>query len=182
MPSRATRRPPNERLAMTAAAAMTSPRRFGLALGIALAVVALDQLTKWWILDIVMRPPRLIEVTAFFNLVLVWNRGISFGLFNSGSPWNAVILTAVAIVIVVALLIWLRRVESALLAAAIGLIVGGAIGNVIDRVRFGAVCDFLDVHAFGYHWPAFNVADSAISVGAVVLLYDALAGSRRAAP
>ncbi len=172
------RRRPNERAIGLVMA--SGRRRADLGLAIAVGVLALDQLTKWWILSVVMQPPRLIEVTPFFNLVLVWNRGISFGLFNNSSAWNAVILSAVALAITVALIVWLWRVSQPLLAAAIGLIIGGAVGNIIDRVRFGAVCDFLDVHAFGYHWPAFNVADAAITVGAIAILYDALVRPRQA--
>ena len=113
-------------------------------------------------------------MTPFFNLVLAWNPGVSFGMFNSGSPLAVWGLAAVALLIVVALLVWLTRVGHWLGAAAIGLIVGGAVGNVIDRLRFGAVADFLDFHVSGYHWPAFNVADSAITIGVLFLLYDAL--------
>lgn len=140
-------------------------------------VVVLDQATKWWILNIVMMPPKVIEVVPFFNLVLTWNRGVSFGLFNSGSPLNALILPIVAIAIAGSLLVWLMRVDRMILALALGLIIGGAVGNLIDRFRFGAVADFLDVHALGYHWPAFNVADSAITIGVVVLIADSLFGS-----
>jgi signal peptidase II len=150
-----------------------------LGLLIALPVVVLDQISKWWILTEVMDPPKTIAVTGFFNLVLVWNRGISFGLFDSDSAWGPILLTALALAIAAGLVVWLRRAESRLAAAAIGLVLGGAIGNVIDRVRFGAVVDFLDFHAAGYHWPAFNVADSAISVGVGLLLYDGLFESRR---
>jgi signal peptidase II len=153
-----------------------------LGLLIALPVILLDQLTKWWVLADVMSPPKTIALTGFFNLVLVWNRGVSFGMFDSHSHWGPILLTMLALVISVVLLIWLRRVESRLVAAAIGLVLGGALGNVVDRVRFEAVVDFLDFHAFGYHWPAFNVADSAISVGVGLLLYDALFESRRRAP
>jgi signal peptidase II len=150
-----------------------------LGLLIALPVVVLDQISKWWILTEVMDPPKTIAVTGFFNLVLVWNRGVSFGLFDSNSAWGPVLLTALALAIAAGLVVWLRRAGSRLAAAAIGLVLGGAIGNVIDRVRFGAVADFLDFHAAGYHWPAFNVADSAISVGVGLLLYDGLFESRR---
>jgi signal peptidase II len=149
-------------------------RRLGL--GLALAVAVLDQASKWVIVDRVMDPPRFIEVTPFFNLVMVWNRGVSFGMFNSGSPYVAWGLSAVALSIVLGLLVWLYRVRNRLVAVAIGLIVGGAVGNVIDRIVRDqrAVADFLDFHAYGYHWPAFNLADSAITLGVVVLLYDAL--------
>ena len=140
----------------------------------AIGVVALDQASKWWILEHVMRPPRVIELTGFFNLVVGWNRGVSFGMFNTASPYNAWVLSAIALGIVAALAVWLRRAGRPFLAAAIGLVMGGALGNVVDRLRFGAVFDFLDLHAVGYHWPAFNVADSAITVGAVLLVVDSL--------
>jgi signal peptidase II len=149
----------------------------GRGLAVAALVVVLDQVTKWWIVNIVMMPPEVIEVVPFFNLVLTWNRGVSFGMFNSGSPLNAWILGVVAVGIAGSLLVWLMRVDRMILALALGLIIGGAVGNLIDRVRFGAVADFLDVHALGYHWPAFNVADSAITIGVVVLIADSLFGS-----
>ena len=128
-----------------------------------------------------MQPPRIIEVTGFFNLVLVWNRGVSFGLLNSQSDWMPILLIGIALAISVFLVLWLRRVEHRLLAVAIGLVLGGAIGNVIDRIRFQAVLDFLDFHAFGYHWPAFNLADSTITIGVALILFDGLFESRRKA-
>jgi signal peptidase II len=145
-------------------------------LGVALAaiVLVLDQATKLWILDL-MRPPRVIEVTGFFNLVLVWNPGISFGLFGGGSVWQPWLLSAFATVVAGGLLVWLYSAELPRLpSVGVGLIVGGAIGNVVDRLRFGAVVDFVDLHAYGWHWPAFNVADSAIVVGVGLLLLDAV--------
>ena len=145
----------------------------------AVLVTALDQLSKWMILEIVMQPPRIIPVTPFFNLVLVWNRGVSFGfLGQQSSEWLPWLLTALALAIVVALVWWLRRVTNGLMVLAISLVVGGALGNVVDRLRFGAVVDFLDFHAAGVHWPAFNAADSAITVGAVLILYDAIFADR----
>ena len=152
-----------------------------LGLLVAAAVVALDHLSKWLVRDIVMDPPRLIPVTAFFNLVEVWNRGVSFGLFGSDSPWTPVVLSGVAIVITVTLLVWLRRTETPLLAVALGAVIGGAIGNVIDRAIWGQVYDFLDFHAGGLHWPAFNVADSAITVGVALILLDGLFAKTREA-
>jgi signal peptidase II len=150
--------------------------RFGLLY--ALAVVVLDQVTKWWVLADVMNPPTVIPVTPFFNLVLVWNRGVSFGVLNQASAWVPWVLSAVALAICVGLFIWLRRVDGKLLATALGLVIGGALGNLVDRLRFGAVVDFLDVHAAGYHWPAFNVADAAITIGVGILLIDALIAGR----
>ncbi len=150
--------------------------RIGIVL--ALLVAVFDQISKWWILADVMSPPAVIPVTPFFNLVLVWNRGVSFGILNQGSAWVPWLLSALAAAICVGLFIWLRRAESRRLAAALGLIIGGALGNLVDRLRFGAVVDFLDVHAGGYHWPAFNVADAAITVGVGILLIDSLIAGR----
>ncbi|MGZ8287521.1 MAG: signal peptidase II [Allosphingosinicella sp.] len=142
-------------------------------LGLAAVVVVLDQISKWAIMEL-MRPPRVVEITPFFNLVVGWNRGVSFGLFNDDSPLNAWVLILVALGIVVVLMIWLSKTDRPPVAVGLGLVIGGAFGNVIDRLRFGAVFDFLDIHAFGFHWPAFNVADSAITVGALVLVADSL--------
>jgi signal peptidase II len=154
------------------------------ALGLAAILIVLDQLSKWWMVERVMRPvgvwetpfysPTRIEVAPFFDLVMAWNRGVSFGMFNNDGAWNAVALSVLSVVIVIGLVIWLRKVESTHLTLALGAIIGGALGNVIDRVRWGAVADFLDFHVMGYHWPAFNLADSAITVGAAVLVLDAL--------
>lgn len=144
-----------------------------LGLALAIAIIVADQLGKWAMMA-VMRPPRVIEITSFFNLVVGWNRGISFGLFNNDSPLNAWVLPIIALAVVIVLAVWLARTDRTMVALGLGLIIGGAIGNVIDRIRFGAVFDFLDFHAFGFHWPAFNVADSAISVGAIILVVDSL--------
>ena len=152
--------------------AVRLPVKIGLA--VAVAIIVLDQITKVWILEGVMQPPRLIEVTPFFNLVLAWNRGVSFGMFNTQSDYGAYILIALALVIVAGMAVWLWRSESRWTGIAIGLVIGGAIGNVIDRLLYGAVVDFLDFHAFGYHWPAFNAADSAICVGAGMLILESL--------
>jgi len=145
-----------------------------LGLAVAFVVLIVDQVSKWWIVDVVMRPPRIIEVTPFFNLVMGWNRGVSFGFFSDAPGWTAWLLPLVAVVIIVVLVIWLSRADRRLIGVAIGLIVGGALGNLVDRFRYGAVADFLDLHAWGYHWPAFNTADSAITVGAVALVLDSL--------
>jgi len=100
-------------------------------------------------------------------------------MFDSASAHAPWLLSGLAGAVVVALVFWLRRVDHPLPGIALGLIIGGALGNVLDRVRYGAVVDFLDVHALGYHWPAFNVADSAICVGAALLLVDGLLAPRR---
>lgn len=145
--------------------------------GLALAILLLDQASKWLILVAVMRPPRVIEVTEFLNLVLVYNRGVSFGLFNhAGSGMQATLLIVIALVIVAALIVWSRRSEDRWVHSAIGLVIGGAIGNVLDRLIHPGVVDFIDLHAAGYHWPAFNVADSAIVAGVVIILAQTLFG------
>ncbi|MDP6953474.1 MAG: signal peptidase II [Alphaproteobacteria bacterium] len=142
-----------------------------LGLAIAVVVIALDQATKALMLRVLPELGMRIEVTGFFNLVHVRNPGVSFGALQSVPAW---LITAVALAITVGLCIWMARAESRLVAASLGLAVGGAIGNVMDRVRFGWVFDFLDFHAFGWHWPAFNVADSAITVGVIGLLATGL--------
>ena len=150
-------------------------RRFGI--GIAVAVLILDQSSKWWIVHHIMSAPQVIKVTSFFNLVLGYNRGVSFGMFGDGADIGRWVLVALALGIIVALGIWLMRAEKPALATALGLIIGGAAGNVIDRARIGAVVDFLDFHAMGYHWPAFNVADTGITVGAAILIFDSVFGA-----
>lgn len=138
------------------------------------AVLVLDQITKILILDLFSASQQGIEVLPFFNLVLAWNRGISFGMFGGLGDWGPWVLVALALVISAVLARWMVKAENRLILVSLGLIIGGALGNVIDRVRFGAVVDFLDVHVSGYHWPAFNVADSAITVGAAILILETL--------
>ena len=150
--------------------------KIGLSVGA--IVVFLDQLTKWLIREIVLGTGRDIEVTGFFNIVEVWNRGVSFGLFASDSPWTPYLLSALAIAISIVLIVWLRKAETTFLALALGFVIGGAIGNVFDRFIWGRVYDFLDFHAAGYHWPAFNVADAAISVGVALVLLDGFIAKR----
>lgn len=141
----------------------------------AVVIVLFDQATKWWIVNVLMQPvPQAVEVTPFFNLVLAWNRGVSFGTFSAGGSWMPYALTAVALAIAAVLATWLWRAERWFVALGLGMVIGGAVGNVLDRVRLGAVVDFLDFHAFGWHFWAFNVADSGISVGVVLLLIDGL--------
>ena len=156
-----------------------------LGLATASAVVILDQLTKALILAHFSGVPYGGETLApFFNLVLTLNHGMSFGLFNAatgtGGGINAIVFSIVAAGIVVGLVYWLSRVASPLLGLAIGLIIGGAVGNVIDRIRYGAVVDFLDFHIGMYHWPAFNLADSAICLGVAVMLFESLLLRREA--
>lgn len=150
-----------------------------LGLAVAFLVLGLDQLTKWVALDLLDLTGRPITMTPFFNLVMVWNRGVSFGMLNgigALAPW---LLPGLAVGVVIVLLFWLRRSEHALMAVGLGMVIGGALGNVIDRLRYGAVVDFLDFHLAGYHWPAFNVADAGICVGAGLILVDGLLAPRR---
>ena len=165
---------------------MTEVRRramLGLGLGIAALTGVLDQLTKVAVLALLVREglDDGTRVAPFFNLVLTYNRGVSFGLFNAGGGGRSVLVfSLVAGAIVAGLLWWLARAESPLLAVAIGLIVGGAVGNVADRIRLGAVVDFLDFHLGSWHWPAFNLADSAICIGVGSMLLDGLLLQRQA--
>lgn len=146
---------------------------------VAAVVVVLDQVSKYWILEHVMQPvPHVIEVTSFFNLVLVWNYGVSFGTFASAHEWMPYVLSLLAAAIVLSLVLWMRQADRRLVALSLGMIVGGAIGNVVDRLRFGAVADFLDFHLGSWHFWAFNVADSGISVGVALLLIDGLFAGR----
>ena len=141
-------------------------------------LIAVDQVSKRVMLDLVFDPPSIISVTSFFNLVPVWNRGISFGLLG-GAATSRWILVALALVIIVFLVIWLGRSGQGMVRFALVLVIGGALSNVVDRVVYGAVVDFIDIHAFGWHWPAFNVADMTIVLGTAMLLYDGLFGSPR---
>jgi signal peptidase II len=119
------------------------------------------------------------RINRFFDLVLTCNRGMSFGLFNGRGAPGAIIFSLFAAAVVALLLFWLFRTRNALLAFAIGLVIGGAVGNVIDRLRFGGVVDFLSFHIGLWYWPAFNLADSAITIGVAAMLLDGLL-SRRA--
>ena len=154
----------------------------GRGLATAGVVVILDQLSKTAILAFFGE--RIFggreTVTSFFNLALTYNRGISFGLFNGGAGLNALVFSLAAAAIVAVLIYWLSRVSTPFLAVAIGLIIGGAVGNVIDRLRIGAVVDFLDFHLGAVHWPAFNLADSAICIGVAAMLLDGLLLRREA--
>ena len=145
-------------------------------LGLIAAVLAIvtDQLSKYLVLNFVVDEYSAIALTPFFNVVRAWNTGVSFSMFNNGGMTGIVGLTVVALVIVAFLLNWLRKENSKTVQVALGLIIGGALGNVVDRVRFGAVFDFLDFHLAGHHWPAFNLADSCICIGAVVIIAHSL--------
>jgi signal peptidase II len=169
------------------------------------SIVFFDQYSKWLVLETVLRTEgntpsfhewfmtrqpieffidqretyQAREINGFLNLVMVWNTGISFGMFSDNSNPNgnnslSLVLIALSLFVSLALTVWLALARSRLLAGGIALIVGGAIGNIIDRVRFGAVADFVDIHVAGLHWPAFNLADSCIAIGAAFLVVDTL--------
>jgi len=159
---------------------MTFTPLFRKGLGLAAVVLILDQVTKWWILGTVMQPPRIIPVTPFFNLVLGWNQGVSFGFLNSESSGGAWLISLVVVAITAVLGVWLYRADRPRVALGIALIIGGALGNLADRMYWGAVLDFLDFYAGDYHWPAFNVADSGITIGAAVLILDSLFNREKA--
>jgi signal peptidase II len=157
------------------------PWRGGLRLGlpVAAALLLADQASKWWILEVLRLPEirhvPLLSVGPFgLDLTMVWNRGVTFGLLSGDGPLNHLILAVLAGVIALLLLRWMARAETRAVAAALGAVVGGAVGNVVDRLRFGAVVDFVDAHAWGWHWYVFNLADAAIVCGVAVLLADAL--------
>ncbi len=162
---------------------------------IALDIIILDQISKWLILEMVIRdavqpqgikldlidwimqaPQRMpagtsVELLPFFNLTMVWNEGISFGMFHGTGIW---LLVGLSLIITAVFSVWLTRATGWLQATSLALVIGGAIGNVIDRLRFGAVADFFDFHIGSWHYPAFNVADCGIVVGIALLVLDGI--------
>jgi signal peptidase II len=148
---------------------------------IALAILAADQASKWWILNRFDLPERgSVAILPFLNFTMVWNHGVTFGLLTSHGRDAPYLLGAVALAVVAALAVWLRRATNLLTALSIGAIAGGAVGNVIDRLRYGAVVDFIHAHALGHSWYVFNVADAAIVCGVVLLMVDSLLPRRGA--
>jgi signal peptidase II len=144
--------------------------------------LVLDQLSKQLLLGYLSSVREVSVIDGFFRLVSVWNHGVSFGLLGGDRPLPPWLLSGVAIAVCVGLFLWLRRTDRVLTGWGIGLVMGGAIGNVIDRARWGAVFDFADFHIDQWHWPAFNIADSAIVVGVGLLLVDSLIGEKQRAP
>lgn len=178
-----------------------SPARAAFNLWIIALVIICDQITKWMVTELIIRPANggkgidfvtwittlpdkvsyaQFEVLPFYNIVMVWNYGVSFGLFNNQSTENAFLLVGISLVIVLALLVWMLGSPNKYASLGLALAIGGAFGNIIDRVRFGAVIDYIDIHAMGYHWPAFNVADSAIVVGIGIVIIQSLFFEKRA--
>jgi signal peptidase II len=150
--------------------------RLGLAAyALALVVLALDQLSKHWILFVYDLPGRVSEhLFGPLALTMVWNRGVSFGLLRADQDLTRWLLTIFSLVVAAILAAWARKAVRPLLAMGLGLVIGGAVGNAIDRIRFGAVADFIDVQRLGFFPWVFNVADSAITLGVALLLLDSL--------
>jgi signal peptidase II len=145
---------------------------------LAAVVAAVDQLGKWLVQG-ALRPGERDPVTGFFNLVLAYNKGAAFSLLARAPGWQTPLFAGVAVaaIIVVSVLL-LRSPQRRLFCCGLALILGGATGNLIDRLRYGHVVDFLDFHALGWHWPAFNAADSAITLGAGLLILDSFVHAR----
>lgn len=149
--------------------------RYGILLALVIAVS--DRLSKWAILYWVDLPAKQkITITPFFDLTMVWNPGISYGLLPANSTWAVAVLVVFALSVTIALIVWLARIEHRLLAVAVALVIGGAVGNAYDRAVYGAVADFMSFHAFGFYWYVFNVADIAIVFGVILLIWDAILG------
>jgi signal peptidase II len=159
--------------------AMTAARLGGL---IALTTLVLDQASKLYLLfgyDLPVREP--LVLAPFLELIVVWNRGISYGLFQQDTEAGRWALLAISFAAAVALSVWMARASSRLLAASLGLVVGGALGNAIDRIAYGAVFDFVHFHVGSFSWYVFNIADAAIVAGVIGLVYDSLVGDKRPA-
>jgi signal peptidase II len=151
-------------------------------LALAAVIVIADQAVKYGVVQYFATHPPL-AVTSFFNLVLVYNTGAAFSFLSDAAGWQRGFFIAIALV-ASAWIVYLlfRHPRQRVFTLALALILAGAVGNVIDRILIGSVIDFLDFHAYGYHWPAFNVADSAITCGAVLLIWDAFRPARAEAP
>lgn len=154
---------------------LASPSLFRWAILLVAVIIVADQFTKWLIMTEVMQPPRVIPILSLgdigLNIVMAWNTGVSFSMLAESGP---MLLAGLAILVSLGLLVWLVQLSEALPALGIALVIGGAIGNVIDRFRYGAVFDFIDFYVGDWHFPAFNTADSAITIGVVLLLFDGL--------
>lgn len=146
-------------------------------LAIAGAVLLLDQLLKYWILHVFGLPLKgSVEILPFFSLTMVWNEGVSLGLFQAGSGVGRWLLIGLTSAISLWIFVWLRRARHWLSVVGLGLVLGGAVGNIIDRIIHGAVADFVHLHALGYDFYVFNLADSAITLGIVALIAEAMWG------
>lgn len=152
---------------------------FNIGVYLAALVTLLDQFSKSWFLGVVRDQGPFIKVNSFLNLRFSLNKGVTFGMFNDFGAWMPYILVGVAVCIMLLLLRWLKTATTLYAVLGLGFVMGGAMGNVIDRLRFGAVVDFIDIHYAGYHWYTFNVADSAIVLGVGLLLLENFLLSRK---
>lgn len=144
-------------------------------IGLGVVVLAADQASKYAVLhQLGLTDGHMLVLLPVLNFVLVWNHGVTFGMFNGLGAWGIVILAAVALAVVTALGVWLWNTERLVTTLAIGAIAGGAIGNVLDRLRYGAVVDFIQAHIGAYSWYVFNVGDAAIVCGVGVLMAESL--------
>ena len=143
--------------------------------GLAVFIIVIDQLTKYWITQMFAYGETL-ELLPILNLTLVHNMGAAFSFLSDAGGWQRWFFAIISLVVSTVLVVWLYRLPSRqhLLATAIALILGGALGNLCDRVLLGYVVDFVDAHYQQHHWPAFNVADAAITLGAVLLILESL--------
>jgi len=152
-------------------------RDYPLFIGLALSVLLLDQISKWLAINHLEPSQILSIIPEFFNLVFVKNRGMAFGIFSqSRSGFSYYLLIATTIVAIGVILFFFYWIKGEQKWIGLSLILGGAIGNLIDRVRLGYVIDFLDFFLKGYHWPAFNIADSAVTAGTFWLLINIMKG------
>ncbi|MGB0935687.1 MAG: signal peptidase II [Alphaproteobacteria bacterium] len=150
---------------------MQKNSHFPIGIVIAAVVIFLDQLSKWAIVSFLFIEQR---VTWFFNLILAFNKGVSFSMLSGGAPSTRWMLIGLSLSITALLVYWLIQKQSKLSTTGLGLIIGGAIGNVIDRFVYGAVVDFLQFHYNEYYFPTFNIADAAITIGVGLLILDTL--------
>ena len=153
----------------------------GLGFAVFLATLVVDQAHKWWMLKVFgIRENERIPVTSFFDWAYVKNTGISYSMFDQESYVGQIMLASFGLLASIVMWIWLARgATGRLLAVSLGLIIGGAIGNAIDRLVLGGVADFFSLHAFGFYWYVFNIADVAIVAGVIGLLYDSVMASRK---
>lgn len=141
----------------------------------ALVVFMVDRISKWWFIDVFELPSKgVVEILPIFDVVMVWNRGVSFGFLDGLGRWP---LVGLNLVIVSVLIYWLKSANNKLLALSLGLVIGGALGNIYDRLKFEAVADFFQFHWESWYFAVFNVADSFIFIGAVLLIFNSSFGS-----
>ncbi|MBQ8465087.1 MAG: signal peptidase II [Alphaproteobacteria bacterium] len=145
-----------------------------LGLFIALGVIVVDQISKYVVMHYILSEYAALIVTPFFAVVRAWNTGVSFSMFNNFGIRGVYILSGIALIIVALLLKWLKSEKNRSVQVALGFIIGGALGNVIDRIHLGAVFDFLDFYIGDHHWPAFNIADSFICIGAGLIVFHSI--------